>query len=91
MTKSYNTQIEPYLKDRLTFQEVVKIEGSEAGFYYRRCNYPARWCFNFDPDKAGKLTIHADGNERTDLPVEMYHHDLMDGVFVVSHRRSTKA
>jgi hypothetical protein len=77
------------MKNSLTFQEVVELEGTVPGMYYRRCDYPAKWCFYFE-NGTGLLMQYYDGGEPTSRG-DWYHHDFMDGVFKVSKPVSTKA
>lgn len=76
-----------YSKDRLTFQEVIELESAVPGMYYRRCDYPAKWCFRFDHDLGGKLIQYRDGSE-SPATADWYHHDFMDGVFKISKPKS---
>lgn len=80
----------PYLVDRLSFQEVIELESNVPGMYYRRCDYKAKWCFRFDPDNAAKLTQYPDGGKPSSNG-DWYHHDFMDGIYKVSEPKKTKA
>lgn len=65
-------------EDQLSFADVVELESQHAGLYYKRVDYKAAWWLRFNPDKAGRLTIGHVGHT-IEQPLEIYHHDFMDG------------
>lgn len=66
---------------RLSFSGVLKHEAKHPGLYYKRVDDgDFEWSIRFDPKMAGRLTMYT--RDKVAPSIELYHHDLADGVYV---------